>query len=93
MNIKSDRTTSCDNSIGILNRTFKPRNSKKDSNPVCILWSSVNPFTGNGIWTPNHFVLLLKEASFMKNYVLDISDEAEFPPLSASPKKSSTQLT
>lgn len=83
----------CDNSIGISNRTFKQRSSKKNSIPLCILWSSVSSFTGNSIWTPNYFVLLLKEASFIKMSVLDISDEAEFPLLSASPKKSNTPLT
>lgn len=41
--------------------------------------------------TSYHFVLLLKEASFIK--FLDISDEAEFPPLSVSLKRSSTPFT
>ena len=30
-----------DNSVGILNRTFSPRNAENEKNLICILWSSV----------------------------------------------------
>jgi hypothetical protein len=47
-----------DNSVGILNRIFSHRNAENEKNPICIIWSSVQPFSGIGTWVPNHFVLI-----------------------------------
>ncbi|KAK3107530.1 hypothetical protein FSP39_016804 [Pinctada imbricata] len=71
-----------DNSIGILNRFFSPRNSKSQKNPLCILWSSCLSYPGYGTWTPNHFVFLSSKND--KHNVLNISDENEFPSLSVA---------
>jgi hypothetical protein len=47
-----------DNSVGILNRIFSHRNAENEKNSICIIWSSVQPFSGIGTWVPNHFVLI-----------------------------------
>ncbi|KAK3089318.1 hypothetical protein FSP39_002697 [Pinctada imbricata] len=70
-----------DNTIGILNRFFKPRSSNLQKNEITILWSNSSPFSGTGIWTPNHFVLLLPRSSNIS--FIDISSEIEFPTLSS----------
>jgi len=67
--------------VGTLNRTFSLRNAENEKNPICILWSSVQPFSGIGTWVPNHFVLI-KPNSTGQHFILDISDSMEFPPLS-----------
>ena len=67
--------------MGILNRTFSHRNAENEKNPICILWSSVQPFSGIGTWVLNHFVLI-KPNSTRQHFILDIADSMEFPPLS-----------
>ena len=54
--------------MGILNRAFSPRNSVKEKNTICILWSSVQPFTDIDTWVPNHFVLI-KPNSTRKHFI------------------------
>ena len=68
--------------MGILNRTFSHRNAENEKNPICIQWSSVQPFSGIGTWVPNHFVLI-KRNSRRQHFILDIADSMEFPPLSS----------
>ena len=67
--------------MGILNMTFSPRISEKEKNPICILWSSVQLFTGIDTCVLNHFVLI-KPNFTRQHIILDISDSMEFPPLS-----------
>ena len=65
--------------------------AENEKNPICILWSSVQPFSGIGIWVPNHFVLIktlgycidITTNSTRQHFILDISDSIEFPPLSS----------
>ena len=69
-----------DKSIGILNRDFNPRTSKSLKNPICLLWSNTQPFSGIGTWTPNHFVLMIPKNA-KPTSIFDISNDSEFPPL------------
>ena len=77
--------------MGILNRTFSHRNAENEKNPICILWSSVQPFSGIGTWVPNHFVLI-KPNSTRQHFILDISDSMEFPPLSSETVEPTDEL-
>ena len=46
-----------ENSIGIIIRTFSPRNSKRTKNHIHILWSTV-AISYSETWVPNHLNLI-----------------------------------
>jgi len=69
-----------DNSVGILNRTFSPRNAENEKNPIYAFYC--HQFNNFLAWVPNHFVLI-KPNSTRQRFILDISDSMEFPPLSS----------
>lgn len=73
-----------DKYIGILNTTFKPRNSKS-RNDIVVMWTHTSNVDGSHRnWTPNHFVFLASKQS--DNNPICIESLVDFPPL--SPKTS-----
>lgn len=67
-----------DNCIGLMNRTFHPR-QKTDNKAIRVMWTSTYKPEQHRIWTPNHFVPIIKKEvnKNKKNYETTSNPKSE----------------